>query len=232
MVGLHTFGLRLWTSTLLVNHYAGFINPHPVAKHVQSADDIVFAGSVPEQFNDPLSRLHRQTSNLVIATTLMIGLLLWQVVSAIAPSATYLIPVPLIFLGWIWYSFRSRRSYALVLTQLQLGFSSLIFAIFGISYLLQGISGNIWDLLLGGLMAYMAISTFRRMSLLSNNLFVTWYRGENLFDAQSKLASGEILAMCPHCSSVLAIQPELLSPKDKCPNCEGDLVIGTIPEEE
>jgi hypothetical protein len=200
---------------------------------VQSSDDIVFAGSVPEQFNDPLSRLHQQTSNLVMATTLMIGLLLWGLLSTIAPSSTYLIPIPLIFLGWIWYSFKSRRPYALVLAQLQLGFSSLIFAVFGVSHLLQGLSGSIWDLLLGGLMVYMTISTFRRMSLLSNNLFVAWYRGENLpFDAQSNLTAGEILAMCPHCSSVLAIQPGLLSPKDKCPNCEGDLVNSTLLEEE
>jgi len=35
-----------------------------------------------------------------------------------------------------------------------------------------------------------------------------------------------------HCSSVLAIQPGLLSRKDKCPNCEGDLVTDTMLEEE
>jgi hypothetical protein len=216
-----------------VNDDAGFINPLPVAKAVQSGDDIVFAGSVPEQFNDPLSRLHQQTSNLVLATTLMIGLLSWGVLSTIASSAIYLISVPLFCLGWIWYAFKSRRSYALVLAQLQLGFASLIFAIFGVIYLLQGLAGSIWDLLLGGLMVYMTISTFRRMSLLSNHLFVAWYRGDNLpFDATSNLAAGEILAMCPHCSSVLAIQPELLSAKDKCPNCSGDLVTGSNLEEE
>ena len=152
-----------------MNYDAGFINPLPVAKAVQSGDDIVFAGSVPEKFNDPLSRLHQQTSNLVLATTLMIGLLLWGVLSTIASSAIYLISVPLFFLGWIWYAFKSRRSYALVLAQLQLGFASLIFAIFGVIYLLQGLAGSIWDLLLGGLMVYMTISTFRRMSLLSNH---------------------------------------------------------------
>ena len=211
----------------------GFINPRPVAKTVQSGDDIVFAGSVPEQFDDPLSRLHRQTSNLVLATTLMIGLLMWGVISNVATNAIYLIPIPLFFLGWIWYAFKSRRQFALVLAQLQLGFASLIFAIFGVAHLLQGLDGSIWDLLLGGLMVYMTISTFRRMSLLSNHLFVAWYRGENLpFDATSNLATGEILAMCPHCSSVLAIKPELLSAKDKCPNCSGDLVTDATLEEE
>jgi len=204
-------------------------------KAVQSAEDMVFAGSVPEQLDDPLSRLHRQTSNLVLATSLMIVLLVAGVVISVVPDLTIIIIFPILILLWVWNSFRNRRSFALVLAQIQLGFAALFFAIFGFAHLLQGLTGSGWDLILGGLMIYMTISTFRRSSLLGNQLFAAWYHGEKLpFAAESSLGKGEILATCPHCISVLAIQPELLSPDDKCPNCDGNLVLdkGEKAEEE
>jgi len=36
--------------------------------------------------------------------------------------------------------------------------------------------------------------------------------------------AGEVLAVCPSCSSVLAIVPSNLGPNDRCPVCSGALV--------
>ena len=51
------------------------------------------------------------------------------------------------------------------------------------------------------------------------------YSGESIYDDGVKLAQGEMLAACPSCLAVLAINPMLLSPSDVCPHCNSKLVI-------
>jgi Zn-finger nucleic acid-binding protein len=33
------------------------------------------------------------------------------------------------------------------------------------------------------------------------------------------------MAICPHCSSILAVIPSLLDESDACPECDGNLVL-------
>ena len=191
---------------------------------MQSADEMVLAGSVPNSMMSPLERLHKQTSNIILATSLMIVFLVWDILRNFGDlQYGALIVGSLLLLAW--YSFKTKQSFGIILSQIQLGIAAFIFSIFGFINLLYGLEGSVLNLVLGGLMVYMTISSFRRIKLLNNAIFVSWYMG---FDLTSSLGpdlnQGEILAMCPNCSSILAIQPGLLSKDDKCPNCEGFLV--------
>ena len=52
------------------------------------------------------------------------------------------------------------------------------------------------------------------------------YSGHSVYDEGIKLPANEMLAACPTCLAVLAVNPHLLSPEDKCPHCDSPLVLG------
>ena len=56
------------------------------------------------------------------------------------------------------------------------------------------------------------------------------YSGQSMYNENVNLAKGEMLAACPTCLAVLAVNPLLLSPEDRCPHCDSPLV--TRSEEE
>ena len=56
-------------------------------------------------------------------------------------------------------------------------------------------------------------------------MFRAWYSGENLgFNQNTMLQDGEVLATCPHCHSLLAVQPLNIDIDEKCPMCNMNLV--------
>ena len=52
------------------------------------------------------------------------------------------------------------------------------------------------------------------------------YSGHSVYDEGIQLPANEMLAACPTCLAVLAVNPLLLSPEDKCPHCDSPLVLG------
>ena len=50
------------------------------------------------------------------------------------------------------------------------------------------------------------------------------YSGHSIYDEQINLPANEMLAACPTCLAVLAVNPLLLSPEDRCPHCDSPLV--------
>ena len=78
--------------------------------------------------------------------------------------------------------------------------------------------------IVGALYVLLGISSVRRMKPLNNVSFRRWFEGGNS-SVNYDLADEEVMATCPHCSSILAVIPSLLSEEDKCPECNGRLVI-------
>ena len=57
------------------------------------------------------------------------------------------------------------------------------------------------------------------------------YSGNSIYNNKFELPANEILAACPTCLAVLAVNPMLLSPSDRCPECDNPLVLDGLEEE-
>lgn len=105
-----------------------------------------------------------------------------------------------------------------------LSFVSGFFLIIGAIQFLIAILAN--DLILslqGILLILLANSTRKRTLTLRHPEFNSWYSRED--NSASALSTNEVFATCPSCNSLLAVVPELLTIEDKCPHCNGYLVI-------
>jgi hypothetical protein len=51
------------------------------------------------------------------------------------------------------------------------------------------------------------------------------YLGHGIPGHNQQLHPGEMIAACPTCLAVLAINPQMLSLEDKCPYCDGPLIL-------
>ena len=57
------------------------------------------------------------------------------------------------------------------------------------------------------------------------------YSGYGIQEQGIEIHPNEMLAACPTCLAVLAINPILLSPADQCPHCDSPLVLSSSEEE-
>tara|TARA_S200000501_G_scaffold359700_1_gene385947 strand:- start:8214 stop:8492 length:279 start_codon:yes stop_codon:yes gene_type:complete len=78
--------------------------------------------------------------------------------------------------------------------------------------------------IVGALYVLLGISSVRRIKPLNNVSFRRWFEGMDITE-NNHLADEEVMAICPHCSSILAVIPSLLSEEDMCPECNGKLVL-------
>ena len=113
---------------------------------------------------------------------------------------------------------RLRRSPGIFLSTISLGTLGICFMFEGFLILLMGPSA-----IVGALYVLLGISSVRRIKPLNNVSFRRWFEGNS--SENTDLADEEVMAICPHCSSILAVIPSLLSEEDKCPECDGRLVL-------
>ncbi|MEL0101549.1 MAG: hypothetical protein VW862_07615, partial [Euryarchaeota archaeon] len=112
-----------------------------------------------------------------------------------------------------------------------ISFVSLMFAIIlflNVYWILAGLGGSI---LIAILIGWATISGIRFIRIHFHPVYRLGYSG-NIFNDNVKLPENEILAACPTCLAVLAVNPMLLSLDDKCPECENPLVLNSVSEEE
>ena len=197
-------------------------------------EEMVMAGSAPATPRHPLEMLHRQISAIMIGTIVLLALFIWTMVNQIAPGFAWLSIFPCVILGIIWSGFRRRRQWAFPFAVALNSVAVVLFGLFSIIFLL---SGDALSMLLGILLLFTAIASAKRLSVMRNSLFKAWYLGMNLPMVGMDLQDGEMYASCPHCASVLAIRPTMLSADDTCPSCSGALVLTSTrqrlhPEEE
>ena len=106
---------------------------------------------------------------------------------------------------------------------------SVVFLIVGSIQLIVAIlAGDIFLIIQGIFVIWLARNTRKRVSTIRHPRFLEWYNQGS--DSPKTLRNEEVYASCPHCSSLLAVIPSLLSPQDRCPNCDR-LLVNTTEEE-
>ena len=124
--------------------------------------------------------------------------------------------------------FRRKEGYDARLANLE-QFLSVIFLTVGLIQTIVGfIAMEIFLITQGLLLLLLGNSTRKRVSTIRNPQFMEWYNQGKSSDVV--LRTEEVYASCPHCSSLLAVIPNLLGPHDRCPNCDG-LLVSSIEEE-
>ena len=114
---------------------------------------------------------------------------------------------------------RLRKSPGIFLCTISLGALGICFMFEGFLVMLLGPSA-----IVGALYVLLGISSVRRVKPLNNVSFRRWFEGISS-SKDTVLADEEVMSICPHCSSILAVIPSLLSKEDKCPECDGRLVL-------
>ena len=80
------------------------------------------------------------------------------------------------------------------------------------------------------ILAWAIYSSVRFVRIHFHPVYKMGYSGHSVYDEDIDLQANEMLAACPTCLAVLAVNPLLLSPKDTCPHCDSPLVLGNEEE--
>ena len=175
-----------------------------------------------------LALAHRQSGMMLIFTLALIGFLLFASLSAIIGSFTLiLILLPSPFFVIVVRGYFQRESWALpwVMTiwilAIGLCFLLMIFEFVAAS---TGMTDS-WGYLQGFLLLFLCWSMMQRLRLLRHPMFQAWYDGQTpAINRDIALQPNEILASCPNCQSLLAVQPLNMQSDERCPKCNASLV--------
>jgi fucose 4-O-acetylase-like acetyltransferase len=177
---------------------------------------------------EELAAAHRQVGWMFIFT---VGLVLFLIAVDLAAMPllssliVLLIPIGIASIPVAW-GFIQRKSWGLGFMLVSWFGLTGIVGILAVVDVGQGITTDRWALVQAALLLFLTWSMFQRTKLLRHPMFAAWYHGHPTTMLSSiPLAEGEMLASCPHCSSLLAIQPEKLGVGEKCPNCHESLVL-------
>ena len=164
----------------------------------------------------------RHVSFLIIVLSLVqilaiFGLPYQNSIFFIFPLVLGMVSVPISLLASV--LLRLRRGAGIFVSTISLGCLGICFITEGFLIIFTGPS-----VIVGGLYVLLGITSLRRISTINNPSFVSWFGGGNKFGI-SPVGEKEVVASCPHCSSILAVIPSLLSETDRCPECDGLLVV-------
>ncbi len=181
-------------------------------------NEMILAGSTPKHSN-PIDALHSRTSFVLAVDSLLLTFFFYGIFGELAF-------IPGVFFLAVWSSYRSKSEWAywfvpMIIGTLTLGFCLLM--VINVYTLI--ISINITTLIFVLILAYAIFSSVRFIRIHFHPVYRMGYSGESVYNDGVKLAPGEMLAACPSCLAVLAINPMLLSPSDVCPHCNSKLVI-------
>jgi hypothetical protein len=182
------------------------------------ADEIVLAGSRPQHSN-PIESLHNRTAFVLIIDSAIVTFAFYSLFGSLAliPGAFFLA---------VWSGYKNRSAWAYWFAPIIIGGLTVIFAILLFFNLVTILSGNISGLLFALILGYAIFSSVRFIRIHFHPVYQMGYSGHSVYDEGIKLPANEMLAACPSCLAVLAVNPHLLSPKDKCPHCDSPLVLG------
>ncbi len=164
----------------------------------------------------------RHVSFLIIVLSLVqilaiFGLPYQNSIFFIFPLVLGMVSVPISLVAAV--LLRLRRGAGIFVSTISLGCLGICFITEGFLIIFTGPS-----VIVGGLYMLLGITSLRRISTINNPSFVSWFGGGNEFGI-SPVGEKEVVASCPHCSSILAVIPSLLSETDRCPECDGLLVV-------
>ena len=184
------------------------------------ADEIVLAGSRP-QHSSPIESLHNRTAFVLIIDSAILTFVLHSYIGPIAliPGAFFLA---------VWSSYRNKSDWAYWFAPIIIGGVTVVFGTLLFRFLYYMTLGNISALvlLITIFLIYSIFSSVRFIRIHFHPVYQMGYSGHSVYDEGIKLPANEMLAACPTCLAVLAVNPHLLSPEDKCPHCDSPLVLG------
>jgi hypothetical protein len=193
---------------------------------MSDADEMILAGSRPSH-GSPIDALHKRTSFVLLVDSFVFTMLVYLFVGSIEISL-----VPGIFTLIVWSAYKQKASWAywfapMIMGGITLCFSLLLFR--DLIFLLTGKPASIFMVLI---LAWAIYSSVRFIRIHFHPVYKMGYSGYSVHDEGIKLAANEMLAACPTCLAVLAVNPMLLSPEDSCPHCDSPLVTSAGLEEE
>ncbi|MEC9089854.1 MAG: hypothetical protein VYC11_00635 [Candidatus Thermoplasmatota archaeon] len=177
----------------------------------------------PNSAGNQLALAHRQSGMMLIFTlALIIVLLLPLAGSALVVFAILSIPFCVLLVR----GYYQRESWALPIVLLVwMGAIGVCFVYMLVEFSMLGGDNSSWNLIQGGLLLFLCWSMLQRLRMLRHPMFRAWYDGLNpAIGHDISLQAGEVLAACPHCSSLLAVKPMELHFSEKCPMCGERLV--------
>ena len=194
------------------------------------ADDMVLAGSAPTPAHgaDPIAHIHRGTTFIVLVDAAIVIYLLYTAVQAIGWGSELSVSI---FFGsslitglMVYTGYRNRRQWAYWPAVVILILASLMFGFLAFLNLLQTLAtGMLSPLLFVCLLGWAGLGSGRRAIFHWHPAYRAGYA--RLTSEQAfQLQDGEMLAACPNCLAVLAIQPTMLGKSDRCPHCSASLV--------
>jgi hypothetical protein len=195
------------------------------------ADDMVFAGtsSAHRYTMNPVKHLLRGTSVVLLVDLAILCYITTTIVFQLTTSDMKYSVFLLYAGGYVLYrGYRNQRDWAYPFAIVILYLIGLCFGVIGLlNCVFFVVSVDVWSLLIGIIMLWAAKGSIQRARMHNHPTYKAAYFGqENALEFQ--LQDGEMLAACPNCFAVLAIEPTMLSSKDKCPHCNHNLVSSEL----
>jgi hypothetical protein len=190
-----------------------------------------FRRSVTDDIDaNQLAIAHRQSGMMLIFTLVLIGFLSFIAIGTFGGNALMIIvlfPLPTLFLVYVVRGYFNRDSWALpwvsTIWTVAIG---ICFIYSLIEFSAASMGGDTWGYIQGFLLLYLCWSMLQRLRMVRHPLFQAWYDGGSMALNQNiALLDDEVLASCPHCQSLLAVQPLSLKHDEKCPKCNLPLVL-------
>ena len=185
---------------------------------MSAADEMVLAGSGPTP-KTPIDGMHSRTSMVLLIDSFVLFMIAQAIVGLLIAS----IPAGLCFLTWLAYRNRVPVAYWPGAIVMMLATAFFLLFLFGNIYAM--ILGTGGSLLVTILIGWAAFSSIRFIRLHFHPVYRMGYLGHGIPGHDQQLHPGEMLAACPTCLAVLAINPMMLSLEDKCPHCDGPLIL-------
>ena len=178
--------------------------------------------------SNELIQAHRQSGIMLGLISGLLALVIFaQLNIYIGSSAIFIVLIPLPFCVIAIRAYFDRQSWALSsVIAMWIIVIGLCFVMMVLEFMAASTgSTGLWGYAQGFLLLFLCWSMNQRLRVLRHPIFKAWYLGSTGELSQNiALLPDEVLASCPHCQSLLAVQPLNLSADDLCPKCNHSLV--------
>ncbi len=179
--------------------------------------------------SNELTQAHRQSGiMLILILSLLALVIIAQLTIYIGSSALIVVLLPLPFCVIAIKAYFDRQTWALSSI---IGMWMIVIALCFVMMILEFMAAStgstgLWGYAQGFLLLFLCWSMNQRLRVLRHPIFKAWYGGSTGELSQDiALLPDEVLASCPHCHSLLAVQPLNLSADERCPKCNFSLVL-------
>jgi len=184
---------------------------------MSAADEMVLAGSRPTP-KSPIDGMHSRTSMVLLIDSFVLFMIIQSIVGVIIGS------IPGVLCLMIWLAYRNRVPMAYWPGAIVMMLATVIFLLLLYVYVVAIFSGG-GSIIMTLLIAWAAFSSIRFIRIHFHPVYRMGYLGHGIPSHGQQLHPGEMIAACPTCLAVLAINPLMLSLEDRCPYCDGPLIL-------